>query len=64
MWSVCHLADLFHLDVVVSSLNLLILSILVTSVPGEVVDSKTVAPRPPPLAEEAEDWREDDLQAT
>ena len=51
VWPVCHLADLIHLDVVFSSH-----SVLVPSVPGEVVDSKTVAPRPPPLAAEAENW--------
>ena len=32
--------------------------------PGEVVDSKTVAPRSPPLAEEAENWRENDLETS
>lgn len=34
------------------------------SVPGEVVDSKTVAPGSPPLADEAEDWRKDDLETS
>ena len=57
MWPVSHLDDLVHLDV-------LILSVLVTSVPGEVVNSKTVAPRSPPLAEEAENWRENDLETS
>ena len=56
MWPVCHLADLVHLDDVAGSLNVLILSILVTSVPDEVVDSKIVATRSPPLATAAENW--------
>ena len=59
---VCHRVDLVHLDVVVIPRTVPILSIVVASLPGEVVDSKTLAPCYPPLAAEAEDWRKDYLE--